>query len=323
MSAGGGGGGAAGAIWARRPCASSSIEPEQSRTNTTSWAPSSGTPKNSTTGAPTSSTTGAGGGTGTRTSARTAARTVIATPAGGRGTKTVQPTQTSSRETSDNGRMSRPDLATKAIAAALVATVPAGCVRQLPPAPTPQAIVPALGATPPPAGQGRLVVDVVDGPTPVQRVQIGSEPIPDPQGRVSYRLFEAPQLLCPASPCVADLPPGNVLLGFPVIGSPDALEVELVHVGPETSIYRRALSVREDHTGALRTVGIVSTSVGSVSAITGIVLLPIGLSDDSDGLTTAGALTLGIGAAVMAFGIWAIRRDAPTFRPGAANHFTP
>lgn len=213
-------------------------------------------------------------------------------------------------------------LATKSGIALLVASLPAACVKQLPPAPTPQAVAPRIDAAAPPAGQGRLVVDVVEGPTPVHRVQMGSEPMQDSQGRVSYRLFESPQLMCPASPCIADVPPGNVLLGFPVIGDPDAMEVELVHVGLEPSAYRRSLSVYEDNTGALRTVGIVGTSVGSVAAITGIVLLPIGLSDDNDTLAGAGAITLGVGAAVMAFGIWAIRRDAPTFRPGAANHFS-
>ncbi|MBK9032293.1 MAG: hypothetical protein IPL61_13435 [Myxococcales bacterium] len=201
------------------------------------------------------------------------------------------------------------------------ATLPA-CVRRLPAAPTPLPVAPAVGVAALTEGQGRLVVDVVDGPTPVQRVGMGSEPIADDQGRVSYRLFEAPHLLCPASPCVMDVATGNVMLGFPVIGDRDALEVELVHVGPEASVYRRTLSVYEDHTGALRKVGIVATSVGGTSLLTGIVLLPIGLSKDIGGLTTAGGITMGVGAAVMAFGIWAIRRDAPTFRPGASNHFS-
>jgi hypothetical protein len=140
---------------------------------------------------------------------------------------------------------------------------------------------------------------------------------------VSYRLSEAPHLMCVKSPCLADLPPGNVVLGFPVIGDPQAYEYELVHVGPETHVYRRSLSVYDGDTGALRTLGIIGTSVGGAALVTGVVLLPIGLSDDSDGLTTAGGITLGVGAAVMALGIWAIRRDAPTFRPGSSNHFTP
>jgi hypothetical protein len=69
-------------------------------------------------------------------------------------------------------------------------------------------------------------------------------------------------------------------------------------------------------------IGIIGAAVGGTTAMTGVVLLPIGLSDDNDGLTTAGAITLGAGAAVLAFGIWAIRRDAPTYRPGSSHHFS-
>ncbi|HEY6039727.1 MAG TPA: hypothetical protein VIV58_35845, partial [Kofleriaceae bacterium] len=68
-------------------------------------------------------------------------------------------------------------------------------------------------------------------------------------------------------------------------------------------------------------LGIIATSLGGASAITGTVLLPIGLSDGNNSLTTAGAITLGGGALLMALGIWAIRTDAPTYRPGSINHF--
>ena len=208
-----------------------------------------------------------------------------------------------------------------AVAVALVASGASACVRQLPPAPTPQPVAPPIAAQAPAAGQGLLVVDVTDGPIPVQRVHMGSQPITDAQGRVSYRLFEQPQEMCPASPCVVAMAPGNIMLGFPVIGDRGALEVELVHVDAQPSVYRRTLSVYTDNTGGLRKLGIVSTSVGGTAALTGVVLLPIGLAKDIDGLTVAGGVTLGAGALLTAFGIWAIRKDAPTFRPGASIHF--
>lgn len=209
------------------------------------------------------------------------------------------------------------------VAAALAAGVAGGpaCVKQLPPAPTPQAVAPAIATPAPAEGQGSLVVDVTDGPTPVQRVHMGSQAITDAQGRVSYRLFEQPQEMCPASPCVVAMPPGNIMLGFPVIGDRGALEVELVHVDATPTVYRRTLSVYTDNTGALRKLGIVGTSVGGTAALTGVVLLPIGLAKDIDGLTVAGGVTLGVGALLTAFGIWAIRKDAPTFKPGASIHF--
>lgn len=198
------------------------------------------------------------------------------------------------------------------------------CVRQLPAAPTPEPITPAIATTsaPPAEGVGRLVVDVVDGPNVVHRVRMQPQPIAGIDGRVRFRFSEAPEPLCSPSPCVAEMPSGNVLLGFPVIGK-SSLEVELVHIDPGTTVYRRSLSLYQDNTGALRTMGIISTSVGGAAAITGIVLLPIGLDKDHDGLTTGGSISLAAGALLLTFGIWAIRKDAPTYRPGSANHYSP
>lgn len=195
-------------------------------------------------------------------------------------------------------------------------------MRTLPPAPVPRAVAPPLeAAPPPPEGQGRLVVDVVDGRAPVQRVRMDTRPITDAQGRVRYQLVEAPEPFCAPAPCAVDVPIGNVLLGFPVIGDRDALEIELVHVDREPSVYRRSLSVYDDRTGGVRTTGIIATSVGGAAAITGTVLLPIGLAEGNGGLTMAGGISLGAGAALLALGIWAIRHDAPTYRPGSSNHF--
>ena len=53
-----------------------------------------------------------------------------------------------------------------------------------------------------------------------------------------------------------------------------------------------------------------------------IALLPIGLSDGNDDLAIAGGITLAAGAVAVALGILAIRADADTYRPGAANHFS-
>jgi hypothetical protein len=202
---------------------------------------------------------------------------------------------------------------------AAVAVLGAACVRQLPAAPIPEPVAPpaATASAPPADGMGRLVVDVVEGPTVVHRVHMRAMPM-----GTHFRFAEEPEPICTASPCITELPSGNVLLGFPIIGKP-SLEVELVHVDPGTTVYRRSLSIYEDHTGTLRTTGIIGTSVGGAAMITGIVLLPIGLDKDMDRMTTAGALSLGAGTLLLTFGIWAIRKDAPTFRPGSANHFSP
>jgi hypothetical protein len=201
-----------------------------------------------------------------------------------------------------------------------VAVLHGACVKQLPPAPTPPATVPAVALPPGAAGTGNLVIDVVEGPAPVQRIDMASTPIDKGGGRVAYRFSETPAVLCARSPCVAQVPVGNVLLGFPVVGN-DATEVELVHVGPDPSVYRRSLSVYTDNTGGTRVLGIIATAVGGTAMLTGTALLPIGLAKDIDGLTVAGGISLGAGAALLALGIWAIRHDSPTYRPGSSNHF--
>jgi len=233
-----------------------------------------------------------------------------------------------------------------AVALATVGVVAAaGCVRQLPPATTPEARTPAVDlAVALTAGAGRLVIDVVDGPTPVQRVDMASEAIsagaafavaaPEVAGAaltvdgtvttalpplVTFRFTELPSLLCPASPCVVDLPAGNLILGFPVIGDPDRLETELIHVAPGTTVYRRALSEYRAHPSSVW--GILATSIGGTAALTGTVLLPIGLAGGSGGLTAAGGLSLGVGAALTTLGILALRGSADTFRPGSSIHF--
>lgn len=207
------------------------------------------------------------------------------------------------------------------VVALLALPLAVGCVRNLPPAPTPERVVPDVEAGPPPGeGQGRLIVDVVEEPTPVDQVTIAAEERDHGTGKVSYHFTSSTQRVCPSTPCVLDAPEGNVLLQFPVMGG-SGTETELVHVGAEPSVYRRSLSVYDDDTGAGTVLGILGTSIGGASAITGVALLPVGLAKDIDGLTIAGAVTLGAGAALIALGVWLLDEDAKTFRPGSAVHF--
>jgi hypothetical protein len=185
----------------------------------------------------------------------------------------------------------------------------------------PEPIVPRVQTGgPPQEGTGRLVVDVTDGPAPVQRVALEAQPFEPVPGRQQYDLVEKPHELCPHAPCVTNVPIGNILLGFPVIGNDD-LEVELVHVGPEPSVYRRTLSEYHGSSGAEYVLGIIGTALGGTSMLTGTVLLPIGLAKDNTPMTWAGGLTLGGGALLLTIGILMTRAGAPTYRPGASNHF--
>lgn len=169
-------------------------------------------------------------------------------------------------------------------------------------------------------GQGRLIVDVTDGPTPVQRIRMIAKPITSPYTMTHYALEEGTETLCASTPCVTDLPVGNLILSFPVIGRDDT-EVELVHVGPDVSAYRRTLSIYTDNTGSERVLGIIGTAVGGTAVAAGACLLPIGIAEGITPMTWAGGISLGVGAAVMTIGILMMRHDAPTYRPGSSNHF--
>ncbi|HTL32731.1 MAG TPA: hypothetical protein VL326_06390 [Kofleriaceae bacterium] len=193
---------------------------------------------------------------------------------------------------------------------------------RLPAAPTPPLVVPpqVQASAPPAAGTGRLVVDVVDGPTQVQRVRLDPQPVTTAKGRTAYRFNENSDALCPASPCISDLSPQNVLLAFPVIGDPDSFETEMVNVDAQTNIYRRSLS--EYHHRSPGVYGILMTTLGGTAMMTGATLLPIGLAKDIGGMTTAGAISLGAGTVALVLGIIALRHNASTYRPGSMVHFT-
>ena len=206
------------------------------------------------------------------------------------------------------------------LAGALLALL-AGCVKHLPPATAPEPVAPAVAIDGEPAtGHGRLVLDVVDGPTPIQRVHVGSERIDSGQGREHWSLYESPERLC-ESPCVAELPLGNVMLGFPVAGDSQQTEVELVHVSDEPGVYRRVLSHREVDDETAYMLGIISAVFGGMSMGVGAIFLPVGLGERDDGLVTAGAVTLGVGGALVAAGVIGILVGRPVYRPGSSARF--
>ncbi len=196
------------------------------------------------------------------------------------------------------------------------------CTRQLAPAPIPAAITPTVHITAAPAeGKGRLIVDVAEGPVPVYRGRLEARKQDNGTRRPTYRFFDLPpELICNETPCVIEEPPGNILIGFPVLGCRPAIDFDLVHVGLDPRVYRRSLAIFEDETGAERIVGIVAASLGAAAAITGIVLVPVGAGNDN-GVLTAGAITLGAGAIALTAGILMIRHDSATYRPGSANDF--
>jgi hypothetical protein len=166
-----------------------------------------------------------------------------------------------------------------------------------------------------------LIVDVVDGPARVARSHIESNPIDAGNGRTKFRFSTRLDVACPAAPCVIDLPRGNVVLGFPYLNDPTTYETKLIHIGAEPAVYRKALTYYLPGKTGRQLAGILFTFFGGSSAVTGAALLPIGLAKEKDGFVTAGAITLGAGAAMLAVGIWALTTSGSVTREGAANHF--
>ena len=209
--------------------------------------------------------------------------------------------------------------------AALLAALAVGCVREVPPAAMPDQVVPPMPASMPPvpARQGRVIIDVADGPVEVGRlvgttVAIGvDKDVPIAATRVTT------QPLC-TTPCAVDLAPGRYELTFPTPGSPRRLEVAVVDVFAEPTIYRRALG-RYEPAGGLMVLGIVGTSLGGMSFITGAALFPIGLAqdpeEDGNGFLYAGITTLIAGMVVTALGLWAISADPATTQRGSSTQF--
>jgi hypothetical protein len=187
----------------------------------------------------------------------------------------------------------------------------------LPPPPTPGPVQPPRFEEPIPPGQGRVYVEVVDGPTNVLVVDWVSS-----QVTFGDMTFEDDELETKArcrTPCVFDLPFGQALLAFPMYGSRQ-VEVDNVSVSPEPTLYRRALGSRRSG-GAVSVLGILAITFGGTSLATGAALLPVGLATGQSGLTTAGAITLGVGAVLTTLGIWAVVANPSYLQPGAGAQY--
>jgi len=193
----------------------------------------------------------------------------------------------------------------------------AGCVHVFPPPPTPDRMQPPQLDRPIAPGQGRIYVDVVDGPKDVRVVH----PV-TVQQTLNDQVFDSTELetvrAC-RTPCVLDLPLGHQLIAFPMHHSLND-DVQDVLISTTPSLYRRALGSSR-RGGAGFALGVLAVSFGGSSFVTGAALLPVGLATDRGGLTTAGAITLGAGAVLTALGIWALAHNPILEQPGAGAQY--
>jgi hypothetical protein len=194
-----------------------------------------------------------------------------------------------------------------------LATV-AGCIHEVLPPPVPGPVQLSWVGTPAPAEHGRVYVDVVDGPTIVRAVRSVSITATVNDQVFDWDVLETEQQC--RTPCYLDMPLGQQALAFPLRGSRQE-EVVDVPVSTTPSLYRRALGSRRPG-GAGFVLGVLGTTFGGISFTTGAALLPVGLATGTSGLTTSGAITLGVGAALVALGIWAIA-DHPILEQSGAG----
>lgn len=208
------------------------------------------------------------------------------------------------------------------VTAVSIALFASGCVHTLPPPAAPDPVVPTVEARPLADGQGRVLIDVTDGPTNVYRwvsadAVVGMDKdVPIVASRVTS------EVLC-TTPCVIDGPPGTYRLGFPFHGG-GGFDMAEVQILTEPTVYRRSLGTRRRGGGGLA-LGIVSTSFGGMSLACGAAFLPIGLTRDEGeggGFVIAGAVTLIAGAILTALGVWGIAASPTIEQQGAEIQFT-
>jgi hypothetical protein len=172
-------------------------------------------------------------------------------------------------------------------------------------------------AAPVAPGHGRVYVDVVDGPTKVRVVKPVTVDTTINGEAFTEEVLEV-QARC-TTPCAFDLALGRHTLAFPMHGAGGD---DLAHVlaSPNPTVYRRALGLRQSG-GAGFALGVLGVTFGGMSVITGAALLPVGLAQDSHGMTLAGEITLGAGAILTALGIWAIADNPLVEQAGAGAQY--
>lgn len=200
-------------------------------------------------------------------------------------------------------------------------TFAVGCTSYMPAAERPDTNPPQVPQMPAaPEGHGRVIVDVVDGPTDVfvltnQQIVYDNGPMMPP----TYRTRLSRDLLC-TSPCAVDLPHGRHVLQFPTMGNGNMMERDVLNVGPQPVVYRRRLGIEED-AGAGRVLGIVGATFGGMAMVVGVVFLPVGAGQGEDGMMLAGAIVGGAGVALLVAGILGIVLDTRVVQRGSSVTF--
>lgn len=199
-----------------------------------------------------------------------------------------------------------------------------------PPAVPPRSVPTVVSELPPPgAGEGRVVLDAVEGPARADEVVQRSENMAIPQGAVGYRgaLFVGPQRvtrpLC-LLPCAVNLSLGHHEVLFSVLDDPSRNSAGFISVGAAPSVARHAIGRSTTSVG-----GVIGAFVMGMFGVAGLVTGPVllGFGDDEargrTGFVTAGWATLGIGVALGAGAVALGLVSRPTVQPGRTIQWNP
>lgn len=187
------------------------------------------------------------------------------------------------------------------------------------PRPAPAAVLPStlpvesIPQTRPAPGTGRVVLDVVDGPSDLQ---IKLSPPLTPSGAVEGGAFSYGQWqhLC-RTPCVVDLPAGRHDLSIRVQHGNRGGDSDILVVEPEqVTAYRRAITIRKS-SYIKSYAGYTLLSIGIPVLLTGLLLMP------ADVDTSAALIVTGFGAAGTIGGGYLLREGIPHRYPGATTNW--
>jgi hypothetical protein len=127
--------------------------------------------------------------------------------------------------------------------------------------------------------------------------------------------------VCPATPCVVDLPYGPHPLVFQSTTDGSRQSEAAVDIGPRPKVLRHTLGERNDG-GTLNTLGASFLVLGTLVATTGAILWLAGASDANASLAPSGQVITGIGVGSMILSIPLLVAGRPTERPGATTEWT-
>ncbi len=200
------------------------------------------------------------------------------------------------------------------------------CVRELPPpaAPPKQKVeLQTMPAGPIPAGAGRVVLDAEAGKGEARVVRVDKTEVSVATARgTGYGVSYSTQLICSKTPCAVDLPAGSHQLVFQATGDErDASAATFDVAAGRSHVVRHAIGHVEPHSG-WKAVGATGISIGIPAAVVGGVLIPISGISDSDGMRTAGFVSLGAGVGLLTLGIVSLVIGRTEVQPGATTQWT-